>query len=252
MKRRLTIAVATAVILLSVLRCSAAGAFTCKYTPKTATGTVFYVDVYSEIAVSAAVFELSFDSKMAEYRSAAAVSASSTVRDSVDGGTVRLALADSSAVDGHVCRLSFKALAAGETSFTLHINQAADKDLDYISGLSNYTLTIQLGENDVTSPGGKASVVRSSSAYSYKSGGKSTVSANPADEKSVAYGEVYDLRPDKTFLYIFIGAGSVLLLAGLIFAGYLAGRRGKNKSSDENKNLPENGETDEINMNIEE
>ena len=100
------------IVLLTVfigIPCSAASGFYCEYTPKSEKSTVFYIDLYSSDEVSAAVMELSFDESFVEYREVSAVEKTSTVRSACDNGNVRIAFADSDAVNGRLDTANIKA-----------------------------------------------------------------------------------------------------------------------------------------------
>lgn len=225
--------------LLPCLYCKAAKEdFYCEYTPKTATGTVFYVDIYCQREVSAAVLELSFDSGIVEYRSVAAAQASSSVRGNCEDGSVRLAFADSGAVRGQLCRVSFKALRAGTCRFTLHPVQAADGTLGYIAGLEDDTLTVKLGKDDVSGVLSSSSRQTSSAAASYGDGKSYLDTGDGDDSNAYGAGDVIDIRNSRAWIYMLIGAGAVILPAALVLIGVLIGRKSKEKES---KTDPDDG-----------
>jgi len=202
----------------------------CEYTPRTATGTVFYIDVYSGDAVSAAVCEMRYDSGVAEHRSVTAAANTSSVRCRSEDGLVRIAFADSGAVKGHLFRVSFQARSAGECDFVLHAVQAIDGDLRYIKGLPDYTLTVTLSEKDASSSAASGSAKRTEKASSSVSGSsdKSSKVQYPARDVTAAETPVQtavDLRDGEQWTYFAFGAGAVLLTAALVLLGYLIGRK---------------------------
>ena len=242
------------VILMSVFgivpfSAAAAGGFYCRYSPKTENSSVFYIDIYSSGSVSAAVMELYYDSGFAEYREADTVGNTSVVRDNCEGGCVKLAFADSGVVTGELCRVAFKALQAGTCTFTLRVPQASDADAKPLDGYADYALEVKLGKNDVVSGASSKSAQASSKASSKMSSvasgaGKSTISSRSylrdvtgSDERAdPGEGGVIDVRRSHAWTYVLIGVGSVLLVAALIFAGVLIGKKNfgkENRASDD-------------------
>ena len=236
------------IILLLVftgIPCAADSGFYCEYSPKTEKSTVFYIDVYSTVEVSAAVMEMNFDESFAEFREVSAVEKSTSVRSAKENGAVKIALADSGAIKGKLCRVAFKALQAGTCTFDLHISQAADSEPKLIGALSDSSIEVKLGKDDIVAEASsKASSVASSkpdkngsSSRSYlKEGSESDVYVDPVT------GEVIDLRKNHAVKYILIGAGIVVLFAALIYAGVLIGRKTaekKKKSVSEEPNESE-------------
>ena len=219
------------IILLLVftgIPCAADSGFYCEYSPKTEKSTVFYIDVYSTVEVSAAVMEMNFDESFAEFREVSAVEKSTSVRSAKENGAVKIALADSGAIKGKLCRVAFKALQAGTCTFDLHISQAADSEPKLIGALSDSSIEVKLGKDDIVAEASsKASSVASSkpdkngsSSRSYlKEGSESDVYVDPATS------EVIDLRKNHAVKYILIGAGIVVLFAALIYAGVLIGQK---------------------------
>lgn len=224
------IAAFTAIFMcLFCLVCSAKEAgFSCEYTPKSEKSSIFYIDVICEQEVSAAVFSLDYDADFVSFRSVQASEKSTTLRSNESDGRVDVALADSGSIKGTLCRMTFQALDQGETSFILNVSQAADASLTKTSA-EEYTLTVTFDKDGVatstsSSSGKKKSSSSSSSSSSSKSsksssssGGRSNRSRiwdNGGDDSSGGSGGgYYDLRPDRTWTYIMIGAGSMILLA---------------------------------------
>ena len=232
MKRRIACLTVMLLLLFAGIRCSAAGGFTCEYTPKSERGSLFYIDISSSVEVSAAVMELRFDDSIAEYREVSAAEKSSDVRAVCSEGCVKIALADSGAVKGKICRVGFKAIRKGSCSFALHIAQATDAEPKRISGLSDYSLDVDFGEDDIPSLTASS---RTASSRVDRSASRSTVSgrAEEADDSDGndlhLGGGIIDLRKSHALPYILIGAGIVILIAALVFAGVLLGRKMANK-----------------------
>ena len=212
--------------------CSAESGFYCEYVPKSENSTVFYIDVYSTVDVSAAVIELSFDESFVEYRETSAAQKSTTVRSEKENGLVKIALADSGAIKGKLCRVAFKAIQAGTCTFGLHINQAVDGDPKMLGGFSDSSIEVKLGKDDVVSSSASKASSKGSSNASSKAdkNGSSSRSYLKNGSDSDEYidpetGEVIDLRKNHALKYILIGAGIVILIAGLVFTGIMIGRK---------------------------
>lgn len=229
MRGRLRTVVCCVIMLLTIagIPCAAASGFSCEYSPKTEKSALFYIDVYSADEISAAVMELRFDDSIAEYREVSAVGASSSVRAACESDCVRFAFADSGAVTGKLCRVAFKALQTGTCTFTLHIAQAADRDAKLLTGFSDASLEIKLGKDDVVSDASAKSSSKPSSTEKKSSGSLSTKKeASGSDEAADPWnGEPVDVRTGHAVKYILIGAAIVILMAGLVFAGILLGKR---------------------------
>lgn len=231
--------------------CSAESSFYCEYVPKSENSTVFYIDVYSTVDVSATVMELSFDESFVEYRETSAAQKSTTVRSTKENGLVKIALADSGAINGKLCRVAFKALQAGTCTFTLRVSQAVDGNLKTLTGFSDYSLEIKLGKDDVVAGSASKASSKASSGVSSKAdkNGSSSRSyiKNSADSDEYidpVTSEVIDLRKNHAVKYILIGAGIVVLIAALVFAGIMIGRKTADKkkevgSAESENNTPE-------------
>lgn len=242
--RRCYAAIIALLLILLCCPCFAAAEkdFYCEYTPKTTTGSLFYIDVYCEREVSGAVFELSYEPDKAEFRSADAIASTSSCRSKAENGTVKTVIADNAAVSSHICRLSFKALKTGELTFRLRMTQACDKNLNMLDNWNDDTLTITLGKDDIPDPdqdeSGASKTKSSSSASSKGRSGKSSISQD-SDDDAPNLGGVFDLRKMNPWGYILFGVGLVLLIAGLIYLGIKLERRRANKHQPEQKeNLP--------------
>lgn len=220
------------VMMFIRIPCSAESGFYCEYSPKTEKSTVFYIDIYSTVNVSAAVMELSFDEGYAEYRDTSAAAETSTVRSVYRNGLVRVALADSGTIKGKLCRVAFKALQAGTCTFNLHISQASDGKPKLLSGFSDSSIEVKLGKDDIVEESAEKSSSKTSS-KAEKSGSSSKSYLQEGSDPDVyvdpVTGEIIDLRKNHSVTYILIGAGFVILIAALIFAGIMIGRKTANK-----------------------
>lgn len=207
------------------------------YTPKSGRSSFFYIDVFCETEISAAVFEMQYDDSIVSYDSAAAVNADVTLRDNVQDGKVKVAFAVSKSTDGQLCRLSFKALQTGEVSFVLHMDQAAGADKMKLPQMADDTLTITLGKNDVVAGG-----TSSKSGASSHAGNKSFLEEGDSSQQ----GGLFDFMVDKDnpMKWMFIGAGIVLLIGLLILIGIAIGRRMQNPMA-QKENPPSKEETDD-------
>lgn len=230
-------------MMFIAIPCSAESGFSCEYVPKTATGTVFYIDIYSTVDISAVVMELSFDESFAEYRETSAAQKSSTVRSIKENGLVKIALADSGTVKGKLCRVAFKAIQTGTCTFGLHITQAADAEPKLLSGFSDSSIEVKLGKDDIVSE----SASKTSSKVSSKSDKNSSSSRSYLKEGAdfdeyidPVTGEVIDLRKNHALKYILIGAGIVILIAALVFAGIMIGRKTADKKKEAEAGEPNN------------
>lgn len=247
--KRLIAAVMTLILLPSLI-CAAADAFSLSYTPKSANSAVFYLDVCCEREMSAAVFEVSFDESMVTYASASACHSASSVRDRVQNGKVSVAFADSGAVTGALCRLSFKALQTGTTTFTLHIAQSADADLVKQTEWEDYTLNVKLGKDDAAVSGSTKSgkSASSSAASSVKKSGEKSYLENHEEDDSPYPPDVVDLRDNRNPMkWMLIGAGILVLIAALISTGVIIGRKTKGSKKEEKPGeaIPEPEEKEE-------
>lgn len=255
--RALKRAAAWMIVLLMVfigIPCSAESGFYCEYVPKSENSTVFYIDVYSTVDVSAAVMELNFDESFVEYREVTAAQESSTVRSAKENGLVKIALADSGAVKSKLCRVAFKAIQAGTCTFNLHITQAADGELKMLGEFSDSSIEVKLGKDDVVSSSASKASSKASSNGSSKAdkNGSSSRSYLKNGLDSDEYidpetGEVIDLRKNHALKYILIGAGIVILIAALVFAGIMIGRKIADKPKDAASGEPLNQESSEEN-----
>lgn len=239
--KRITACLIVLLMVFVGVPCSAAGGFYCEYTPKSEKSTVFYIDLCSSDEVSAAIMELRFDEKYAEYREASAVEKTSTVRAACDNACVRIAFADSAAVKGKLCRVAFKALQAGACTFTLHISQAADSAPNLMTDLPDSSIEVKLGKDDVaTSASSKSTKTASNSSGKSNISSRSTISGvsdDDAGSSDIPVGGVYDLRKLQKWPYIAVGVLSTLLVVGLVLLGIMLGRRSMAKKKIENNEI---------------
>lgn len=231
---RITSAALSAVIfiMLSCLHtCAGGGRLYAEYVPRTERGTLFYLDIYYDGDISAAIFEITYDSSVAEYRSWAAEHDSSTFKAKAEGGTVRLIFGDSGSIKGKICRLRFKQLSDGAADFTLRMTEGADGGLSYIDPPSAYTVTAVLDTGSSGSAGSSGLSGSSRSTRSSYSGSKSDKSVtSPSDGASGGDPPaVRELTRDDRTLYFILGAGTAVLAALLIALGFILGRRSRKK-----------------------
>ncbi len=252
MKKRTVLLTAIMVMLFCVtVRAADSPSFSCAYVPKSENSSMFTVEVSCDDKVSAAVFSLSYDEAIAEYKGVEAVQNTSTIRDNPAPGKVNVCVADSGSVEGKLCRLRFKALAEGKMTFTLCVEQAADSNARLISGVRGDTLTVDPGQRRSASSGGSSrsrSASPSRSSSSRLPSGSSTLATDNEDryeiEPRVSRGGTFDVRPSQPWRYILIGAGAVALVVILIAIGVRIGRKLPEKS-DEKPSLEDPESPDE-------
>lgn len=238
MKRIL--AAAAALIMILMLSCvpayAEAGRLSLAYVPPTERGTLFYLDISYDGAVSAALLELSFDSSLAEFREVKAVADTTRVKAQSDGGTVKIVLGDTDRVSGKLCRLGFKTIGSGSINFILRMTEGVDGDLHYIDSPPECSLKVSLSL-------GSSAVSGNSSGKSYrgsesnKSGSK-TADPDSATDDEEARARVRDLRsPDRnntTPIILGVAAGTAAFL--LVIFGFIIGRRSHKKKTPAEKN----------------
>ena len=240
----------TAIFIILITSCTALADsrdFYCEYTPKTATGSVFYIDVFSKNDVSSAVMDLSFDSSTAEFRGVSASSQSSSVRYQNEKDHTRIAFADSGAVNGQLFRVSFKALKTGSCTFTLRTSQSVDSSLQKSTDIPDYTLTIQLGKDDITSSAKSSSTTKSvQKDVSSKRSDISYGDINNDDNSLSPQGtDVVDVRKSHVWTYILIGIGAALLIVLSVVLGIRLGKKRMNNTNDEANEDPLQSSLDE-------
>lgn len=212
----------TVIALIPVINCHAENrGFYCEYTPKTPTGSIFFLDLFSDDAISAAVMELYFDSSMVQLHDVSAVQKTSSVRFRKENGMVRIAFADSGAISGHLLRVSMKALHAGNCIFVLHPVEATDRKADPINHLSDCKLEIKLGKEDVSSQSAVKTSAQSQKNSSSKSSrsSRSEMEDNDSDRLFSEGRGFYDLRENHVWPYILTGAGAVVLIILIMVFG---------------------------------
>ncbi len=259
--KRLMIMLVLAAIALTVCCASAAAenhTLSVEYVPRTTRGTLFYLDVYSEAPVGAAIFELRFDPGRTEYRSVYCDDNNAAALSNADGGTIKIAYSNSSERKDKLFRVAFKALSAGDTEFTLSVSQAVDGELRYIDNIAACTLTVKLGQEDVAA--GKSAVtvkgLRSSESSKKKSYGSSkSYSSEAKDEnagdlaKAEKEGFFVDLSGKEKMNYLLLGGGAVIAAGLLVAAGMILGKKIKKPPAvtgeQENDDLSEEDELDD-------
>lgn len=213
-----------------------------QYVPRTERGTLFYLDLYSDPAISAAVFELRFDSAAVEYRDVDCDDENGCAMGNADGDIVKIAYSHPSCKSGKLCRLSFKALRAGTVSFSLHPTQAVDGELDYLKDLSDASLEVKLGKDDVILSDDAASksernALEKSSAKSKspteKPGKKSyggerseiTEYTAGSEATEATEGAPLDFTGGNNRTWFMLGGAVVLSVVLLVGAGYFIGKK---------------------------
>lgn len=248
MKRLLCLLIVLTAVSIAVVCSAQSVGFTCGYTPKTETGSVFYIDIAAQVETAAAVMELSFDAGIAEFRGASAVQKTSAVRARCDDHNARIAFADSGAVTGNLVRVSFKALEPGSCMFRLHIVQAVDGELRYYDAFDDYSLEVKLGKEDVSEEkNARSAAVKKtpSSASASSSASRSRRISLSSEREDREEGDASkpsaagftDLRRDSVWKYIFIGAGAVIMSVLSVVLGIVAGRKLSRQDKEHNDSL---------------
>lgn len=213
-----------------------------QYVPRTERGTLFYLDVYSDPAISAAVFELCFDSSAVEYRDVDCEDENGCAMGNPDGDTVKIAYSHPSGKSGKLCRLSFKALRAGTVSFSLYPTQAVDGELDYLKDLSDASLEVKLGKDDVilfddAASKSEKNALKKSSAKSKSptekpgkksyGGEKSEITEYTAGSEATeaTEGAPLDFTGGNNRTWFMLGGAVVLSAVLLVGAGYFIGKK---------------------------
>lgn len=119
------------------------------YVPRTERGTLFYLDVSAAADLSAAMFRLEYDPSSVEYRGVFSEDDDASVMGNAENGILRVVYSRRSSSSGKLFRIAFMALRQGETAFSLSAEQAVDGDLQFLTGISGYTLKVKLGKDDV-------------------------------------------------------------------------------------------------------
>lgn len=213
-----------------------------QYVPRTQHGALFYLDVSCDTPISAAVFELHFDPSIAEYRSVYCDDENADAMGNTDGDTVKIAYSHRTSVCGKLYRVSFKALKTGTVQFTLHLGQAVDKDLNYLTDIPDFAIEVKLGKDDVVSSetvtqkksAGKSEKASKSDTAQKKSysGSKSKLIeedaydgavTEPTEKKPIDYSGMTKWN------WFTLGTSSALFIALTVIAGFLIGRKCKKK-----------------------
>ena len=244
MKRLLLASLLAVVLMISFCLVTSAQQqkISMQYVPRTERGTLFYLDVYSDPAISAAVFELCFDSSAVEYRDVDCEDENGCAMGNPDGDTVKIAYSHPSGKSGKLCRLSFKALRAGTVSFSLYPTQAVDGELDYLKDLSDASLEVKLGKDDVilfddAASKSEKNALKKSSAKSKSptekpgkksyGGEKSEITEYTAGSEATeaTEGAPLDFTGGNNRTWFMLGGAVVLSAVLLVGAGYFIGKK---------------------------
>ena len=245
--RRILAAIAAFLMLLTlscVPAAAEAGQLSLAYVPPAERGTLFSLDVSYDGSLSAAMLELSFDRKLAEYRDVEAAADTARVKAQADGDTLKIVFGAADRVSGRLFRLTFKAIGSGSMAFTLRMTEGVDGDLQYVALPPACTL-------NVTVSVGSSSHAPSSSGDGGRSfGGSGSTKSNARASSADATGDeqsertVRDLRSlrenNSTLIIIGVAAGTCAALLAVF--GFMVGRRSrkKKKPADENSGEEEN------------
>lgn len=228
MKRIVSLAVILLLLTSIVGSAFAAQTFYTTYTPKSEKSSLFYIDIFCEQEITAAVFDLSYDESMVSFYDVKSAISTASVRENTQSGKVLIAFANSKSDSGQLCRVSFKALQAGSLDFVLHIQQAADGDAKVLSPFDDCTLTVRLGKDDVVSGDTIThSDSKAASSASLTRGDRSSPeNGTDGDGSAPRQGGFFDLRRNVSpTRWILLGVGIAVLIAALIGVGFLIGRR---------------------------
>lgn len=235
--KRTAAAIFALLAVFTGVRCRAAGGFTCEYAPKSDRSAVFYIDIRCADAVSAALMELRFDDRLAEYRETVAERASSGVRARCAGGRVEIAFADSRAESGRLCRAVFRTRQAVDCDFTLSITQATNAKSGLTQAYPACSVTVRLCEDDIVVPDAASPTpAQQNEPVSLFS----TVSTADAEEARTEREEAdvpssrsvpLDLHDDSSLTYLLLGAGAGAAAVILILLGCLLVHRLRRRSA---------------------
>lgn len=207
-----------------------------KYVPKTQRGTMFYLDLFSELPIGAAVFDISYDDDVAEFRGVYCDSADAAAEAHAENSVIGLAYSNRKPSSGKLFRLSFIALKSGTINFAVTVTQAVDSELSYLSDIPACQLSVKLGKEDipVSSANSAKASGKTTSKKSY-SGSKSniTVSSGDGDNKAAdsaeAEGISLDLSGQNKTTFFLLGGAAAFLVCLLIVAAYFLGKRRREK-----------------------
>ena len=265
MKRIISVLMLTAVLLSCFCGSAKAErqALSLKYIPRPERGSLFYLDVYSDTVLSAAVFELDFDAASAAYRDVSCEDENASVMGNAAGDTVKLVYSHRAGMSGKLFRVGFKAVGEGSVRFTLHTDQAVNADLEYLNGLSDCTLEVKLTKDDVIAAESARSDERANASSDKQAkSGKAAAEKKSEKSKKQVYGGAGSERyapeeiaeaeamtePEKGIFrdysgedrttFFLLGGAAVLLAGLLVVAGIVIGRRMKKKTPEDEE--PEN------------
>ena len=260
MKRIVSVLMLTAVLLGCLCGSAKAErqALSLKYVPRPERGSLFYLDVYSDSALSAAVLELDFDAASAAYRGVSCEDENASVMGNAAGNTVKLVFSHRAGMSGKLFRVGFKAIGEGTVRFTLRTDQAVNADLDYLNDLSDCTLEVRLTKADViAAEDARYDDRANASSDKQAKSGKAAAEKKSEKSKKQVYGgtelERYasekvaeaeamtepekgifrDYSGEDRTTFFLLGGAAVLLAGLLVVAGIVIGRRMKKKPSED-------------------
>lgn len=208
-----------------------------KYVPKTQRGTMFYLDLFSELPIGAAVFDIGYDDDVAEFRGVYCDSADAAAEAHAENSMIGLAYSNRKPSSGKLFRLSFIALKSGTINFAVTVTQAVDSELSYLSDIPACHLSVELGKKDIPASSANSAKVSGKTTTSKKSysGSKSniTVSSGDGDNKAAdsaeAEGISLDLSGQNKTTFFLLGGAAAFLVCLLIVAAYFLGKRRREK-----------------------
>ena len=216
---------------------------TVTYVPRSDRGTLFFLDVNTDSALSAAVLELRYDAAAMEYRSVDSDDDAS-VSVEADSGVVKIVVSDPNGIGGRLLQLSFKALSDGDTSVTLHTVQAIGADMGYLREIPDSTLSFRLGNEDVAAgaaaDGGRSSATSAprktyGGSKSTSSGKRSSVDPDDEEDDDDAsavkdtVGEYRELSHGDSGKWSLLGSMATAAAILLVVLGIVIGLRIKKK-----------------------
>ena len=234
--KRVASVILVLIIMISSSVCAfaARGELYAEYVPRSERGTLFYVDVYCDTALSAAGFTVDYDGAYSSFYDVYTAKDASTVKARDDGGRLTVVFCDPDGVSGRLFRLAFKQFSAGTVSFGIKMTQGVDKDLKYISPLPECTLSAALTESSgsASSRIGSSMAVTDDAPKGKRSGELSVFSAVGASGDEPG-GRMYGLSKPNDIKYFMLGVGAAILAGLLVFLGMMIGRRSKTRNIDE-------------------
>ena len=231
------------VIALTAVLCVTAHAedqpISMQFIPCSQRGTLYYLDIYSDTEVAAAMFELRSE-PAAAYRSVYCDDDNAAVEAAAEDAAVKIVYSNRSAGKGKLFRVAFKAQSSDSIRFTLRTVQAADAGLQYLTDIPDVSAEIcpyaDSTKGDDASSGSKSSSKTSSTeksskkSYSGKSSGKASdldyvSDDDDPDDSGNDYPVMRDLSDSHSTSYFLLGAAAVILAALLIVFGVVLGKR---------------------------